>query len=158
MLDAVHLWRIYVAFMEQAMSSAVATQHLDGEKKLAKLPQSFPEFMQALQMPGTATLSSQVFAGALRISMLQLAKFAGVHRSTLLRAPDNENAQTFMRECLQVIRAAEDVTGDLPKAVYWFKNEPLRTFRYQTPEQVVAEGKTANLLAYLESIEAGSQG
>lgn len=140
------------------MSALSAKQHSDGEKKLTQLPQSFPEFMDALQMPGTAILSSQIFASTLRISMQQLAYFAGVHRSTLLRAPDNESAQTFMRECLQVIRAAEDVTGDLPKAVYWFKNEPLRTFRYRTAEQVVAEGKTANLLAYLESIEAGSQG
>ena len=140
------------------MSATSAKQHFDDEKKLAKLPQSFPKFMEALQVPGTANLSSQVFASALRISMQQLAYFAGVHRSTLRRAPDNEHAQTFMRECLQVIRAAEDVTGNLPKAVYWFKNEPLRTFRYHTAEQVVAEGKTANLLAYLESIEAGSQG
>lgn len=140
------------------MSATSAERYLNGEKKLTKLPQSFPQFMEALQMPGTATLSSKVFASALRISMQQLAYFAGVHRSTLVRAPNNESAQIFMRECLQVIRAAENVTGSLPKAVYWFKNEPLSTFRYHTAEQVVAEGKTANLLAYLESIEAGSQG
>lgn len=140
------------------MSAASAKHHLADEKKVAQLPANFPKFMEALQIPGTLSLSSQVFTSVLRISMQQLAIFAGVHRSTLQRAPDNEQAQTFMRECLQVIRAAEDVTGDLPKAVYWFKNEPLRAFRYRTAEQVVAEGKTSNLLAYLESIEAGSQG
>lgn len=140
------------------MSAASAKQHLADENKVAKLPANFSKFMEALQIPGTLSLSSQVFTSVLRISMQQLAIFAGVHRSTLQRAPDNEQAQTFMRECLQVIRAAEDVTGDLPKAVYWFKNEPLRAFRYRTAEQVVAEGKTSNLLAYLESIEAGSQG
>lgn len=140
------------------MMSAAAKQHLADEKKAAKLPPNFPEFMKALQIPGTLSLSSQVFTSVLRISMQQLAQFAGVHRSTLQRAPDNEQAQTYMRECLQVIRAAEDISGDLTKAVFWFKNEPLRAFRYHTAEQVVAEGKTPNLLAYLESIEAGSQG
>lgn len=140
------------------MSSVSAKQPMAAERKSGKLPANFPEFMDALQVPGTLNLSSQVFTSTLRISMQQLAQFAGVHRSTLQRAPDNEQAQAFMRECLQVIRAAEDVTGDLSRAVYWFKNEPLRAFRYHTAEQLVAEGKTSNLLAYLESIEAGSQG
>ncbi|MCY1377936.1 hypothetical protein D9M69_655340 [compost metagenome] len=138
--------------------SALSINEKAASGKADQLPHAFPDLMRQLQVPGTLSLSSRVFSKLLHISIQQLATLSGVHRSTLQRSPDNPQAQQFMRECLQVIRAAEDIAGDLPKAIYWFKNEPLRDFGYRTPEQVVADGKTSNLLDYLESVESGSQG
>jgi len=43
-------------------------------------------------------------------------------------------------------------------AIFWFKNEPLSTFGYKTAEEVVSEGKTEQLIAFLQSWEAGAQG
>lgn len=138
--------------------SALSTNEKAAAGKADKLPRTFPKLMHELQVPGTLSLSSRVFSKIMHISIQQLATLSGVHRSTLQRSPDNPQAQQFMRECLQVIRAAEDIAGDLPKAIFWFKNEPLRDFGYRTPEHVVAEGKTTNLLNYLESVESGFQG
>ncbi|EQL42786.1 hypothetical protein M770_34655 (plasmid) [Pseudomonas aeruginosa VRFPA03] len=51
-----------------------------------------------------------------------------------------------------------DMGTDVTNAIFWFKNEPLSTFGYKTAEEVVSEGKTEQLIAFLQSWEAGAQG
>ena len=86
------------------------------------------------------------------------ANQAGVHRNTLSRAPHSLSVQRFLREAVRVIRAATDLGGDVNKALFWYRNEPLRPFGYKTPECLVAEGRSEDLLRYVISLEAGSTG
>ena len=83
---------------------------------------------------------------------------AHVHRNTISRAPASRGIQDFLREALRVIKAATDLTGDLNKAVFWYRNEPLSAFGYKTPERLVSEGRTDDLLRYVTSLEAGVAG
>ncbi len=87
-----------------------------------------------------------------------LADEFGVHRNTIRRAPASESVQRFLREALRVIRAATDLSTDVTRALFWYRNEPLPPFGYKTAEQLVSEGRTEDVLRYIASLEAGAAG
>ena len=62
------------------------------------------------------------------------------------------------REALRVMRAAHDLSGDVTRAIFWYRNEPLPPFGYKTAEQLVSEGRTEDVLRYVASLEAGAAG
>ncbi|MBY8610678.1 DUF2384 domain-containing protein, partial [Burkholderia arboris] len=70
----------------------------------------------------------------------------------------SESVQKFLRDALRIIRAATDISGDVQRALFWYRNEPLPTFDYKTAEQLVSEGRTEDLLRYVTSLEAGAAG
>ena len=103
-------------------------------------------------------MSPKRFSEALHIDLQTLAEQAHVHRNTITRAPGSRGVQDFLREALRVIKAATDLNGDLNKALFWYRNEPLSVFGYKTAERLVSEGRTDDLLRYVASIEAGAAG
>jgi len=121
---------------------------------------SFDAFLASLQDPDHPgpSVSPKRFGQALQMDMQTLAELAGVHRNTVSRAPNSPGVQYFLREAVRVIRAAADVSGDVNKALFWYRNEPLRPFGYKTPERLVAEGRSEDLLRYVISLEAGPAG
>lgn len=90
--------------------------------------------------------------------MQTLARLAHVHRNTIGRLSGSESVQKFLRDALRIIRAATDVSGDVPSSLFWYRNEPLPTFDYKTAEQLISEGRTDDLLRYITSLEAGAAG
>jgi uncharacterized protein (DUF2384 family) len=121
---------------------------------------SFDQFMDLLRDPElpAPVLSARRFGEALHIDLQTLAKQAHVHRNTLSRMPASESVQRFLREALRVIRAATDISGDVGRALFWYRNEPLPVFGYRTAEQLVSEGRTEDVLRYVASLEAGAAG
>lgn len=126
----------------------------------ALLDPSFDAFLTSLEDPERPgpTVSPKRFGQVLRIDLQTLAEQAGVHRNTLSRAPDSPSVQRFLREAVRVIRAATDLSGDVNKALFWYRNEPLQPFGYKTPERLVAEGRSEDVLRYVISLEAGPAG
>jgi hypothetical protein len=61
-------------------------------------------------------------------------------------------------EALRAIQAVVDISGDLPRALFWYRNQPLQPFADKTAEQLVSEGRTDDLIRYIESISAGFVG
>jgi hypothetical protein len=72
----------------------------------------------------------------------QLAKLARVHRSTIYKAPDTEQLQKFLRNSVRVLVAATNFSGDLNRAVFWYRNHPIDVLDYKTAEELVSEGRT----------------
>lgn len=105
-----------------------------------------------------ASISPRRFGQALSLDMQTLAAKAHVHRNTISRAPGTESVQGFLRESVRVMRAAADIAGSVEKAIFWFKNNPLPTFDYKTPQDLVSEGRTEALLRYIQSLQAGFTG
>lgn len=104
-------------------------------------------------------LSPVKFIDLLKIDVATFANRAHVHRNTVSRAPESGTVQAHIRENMRVIRAAYDLNGgDIEKAIFWFKNEPLREFEYKTPETVVADGRADDVIKLLEMYEAGAAG
>lgn len=104
------------------------------------------------------SISPRRYSRALRLELQDLASQAHVHRSTTSHAPDSETIQRFLRETLRVLRAATDVAGDVERAIFWFKNEPLREFDYKTAQTLVSEGRADAAIKYLRMTEVGPLG
>ena len=119
--------------------------------------QHFVDFLRETDTPGPV-LSPKRFSQALHIDLQMLAEQAHVHRNTITRAPGSRGVQEFLREALRIIKAATDLNGDLNKALFWYRNEPLSVFGYKTAERLVSEGRTDDLLRHIASVEAGAAG
>jgi hypothetical protein len=57
----------------------------------------------------------------------------------------------------RVLRSAEAISGDRDKAVAWLQ-EPIAAFGGKTALELVAEGRTDDLLGYIQSFESGYVG
>lgn len=121
---------------------------------------SFNNFLIYLRDPelNGISISPVRFSEILNLDIQTLASQAHVHRNTISRAPTSEGVQHFLREAVRVIRAATDLSGDVEKALYWYRNEPLPVFGYKTAEQLVSDGRTEDLIRYIQSLEAGFAG
>jgi hypothetical protein len=119
--------------------------------------QHFLEFLREPELPAPV-LSPRRFSQALHIDLQTLAEQAHVHRNTITRAPASRGVQDYLRESLRIIKAATDLSGDVNKALFWYRNEPLSAFGFKTAETLVSEGRTEAVLKYVMSIEADAAG
>ena len=119
----------------------------------------FDELIKRLREPSDKTLlSPRRYAEELRIDLQTLADRAKVDRTTVTRSPEAEPLQRYMRETVRVLKAATDLSGDMNKALFWFRNHPLQPFEYKTAEQLVADGKADAVIKYISMLEAGAAG
>jgi uncharacterized protein (DUF2384 family) len=114
-------------------------------------------FVQSLQEPRTPYISPKRLSKALGVQVANLAQLTGVHRNTL-RNPSSERLQGRLREMVKVITAAATLTGDIDKAIYWFRNEPIVDYDHKTAAELVAQGHSEAVLAYLRDLENGARG
>lgn len=114
-------------------------------------------FVQSLQEPKTPYISPKRFSKALGVQVANLAQLTGVHRNTL-RNPSSERLQSRLREMVKVITAAAMLTGAIDKAIFWFRNEPIADYNHKTAAELVAEGHSEAVLAYLRDPENGARG
>ena len=106
----------------------------------------------------SSALSPARFADALELSTQGLATLAHVHRNTVSTAPGSAKLQTAMANVMRVLSAATALTGDVDRALFWFRNEPIADFKHLTAMQLVERGKAQAVVDYLESISAGAAG
>jgi uncharacterized protein (DUF2384 family) len=114
-------------------------------------------FVDSLQEPRTPYISPKRLSKALGVKVANLAQLTGVHRNTL-RNPSSERLQGRMREMVKVISAATELTGDIDKAIYWYRNEPITDYGHRTAAELVADGHAEAVLAYIRDLENGAHG
>ena len=61
-------------------------------------------------------------------------------------------------DATRVLLAATDLSGEANIAASWFRREPLIAFSGKTAEELVRDGRTEDVLAYLQSLEAAAAG
>ncbi|MEC5218681.1 hypothetical protein RCH09_003655 [Actimicrobium sp. GrIS 1.19] len=120
--------------------------------------QNFDALMNFLNSEASPSISPKRFGLVFRVDMQTLAAQAHVHRNTVRLAPETETIQSHLREPVRVMRAAADISGSIEKAIYWFKNHPLPSFDYKTPQDIVSEKRTEALIKYIRSLQAGYTG
>lgn len=123
-------------------------------KAIPVFDHNFDHFLNYLNEDSAPAISPKRFGRVLRLDMQTLAAKAHVHRNTITRAPDAESLQRYLRESLRVIRAATDIAGSVEKTIFWFKNNPIPTFNYKTPLDLVSERRTEELIRYVQSLQA----
>lgn len=69
-----------------------------------------------------------------------------------------ERAQEFARNILRVLQAAVDLGNDPTTALRNIKDHPIRSFESKTALDMVKEGRTDDVVAYLQSLSAGYVG
>ncbi|CCV09473.1 conserved hypothetical protein [Mesorhizobium metallidurans STM 2683] len=47
---------------------------------------------------------------------------------------------------VEVISAATELTGDVDKAIYWYRNEPIVDYCHRTAAEFVADGQVEAVL------------
>jgi hypothetical protein len=114
-------------------------------------------FVESLQEPRTPYISPKRFSAALGVQVAGLASLAGVHRNTL-RNPASERLQDKLREMVKVISAAATLTGDVSKAIFWYRNEPIADYDHKTAAELVAKGHADALMAHLRDLDNGASG
>lgn len=119
---------------------------------------AFTTFLNDIQEPGVPRLSPERFAAKLGYEHSYLAELAGVHPRTVSENGKSTRLQLFLRDAIRVIAAACDIGGNLDKALDWFRSEALDVFGNKTAERIVSEGRAADVLKYLATVEAGYTG
>lgn len=130
-----------------ARSTPVTHKNFDG----------FMDFLRDREIGGVA-LSPKRFCDVFNMDFQTLAAQAHVHISTLNHASASESVQHFLRNAVQVIRAATALSGDVERALFWYRNEPLQSFGYKMAEQLVSKDRTDDLLRYIASLGGGVAG
>ncbi|PKP94141.1 MAG: DNA-binding protein [Alphaproteobacteria bacterium HGW-Alphaproteobacteria-16] len=119
---------------------------------------AFADVLASAREPGTSRFSAANIANALGLPFQDLAALAGVHRNTLRTHPESPRLQVALRDLMRVLSAAAAVQPDAERAFFMVKNEPIAAFRHKTLLQLVQEGRTDDVIDYLESISAGFAG
>jgi len=118
----------------------------------------FADVLESTREPGTSRFSASGVADILGLKQQDLAELAGVHRNTLRIHPESPRLQSALRDLMRVLSAAAAAQPDPQRAIFLFKNEPIPVFRHKTLFQLVQEGRTEDVIGYLESISAGFVG
>lgn len=123
------------------------------------LARDFPSFLASLKAPNSRTaLSPERLADELEVPMQKIASLAHVHRNTVSFSPSSPKLQEAMVDVVRVLSAAHALTGDIDRALFWFRNQPIADFAHLTPMQLVEQGKVQAVIDYIESISAGPAG
>lgn len=109
-------------------------------------------FVDSLQEPHTPYISPKRLSQALG---------EGGQSGAADRGSPQHSSQSFigaMREMVKVISAATELTGDVDKAIYWYRNEPIADYGHRTAAELVADGHVEAVLAFIRDLENGARG
>lgn len=115
-------------------------------------------FAERFREPGTPYLSPARVGEFFGFRVQELAERAHVHRNTPTSRPQSPQLQKYLQDMLRVLAAAAELTGDVERAAFLLRNEPLRVFGYKTADILVQEGRADAVIAYLESLAGGAAG
>lgn len=108
--------------------------------------------------PGGPFLSPGKVGQAFGFRVQELAERAHVHRNAPSARPHAPQLQKYLQDMVRMLAAAHEMTGDIERAAFLLRNEPLRAFDYKTAEALVQEGRTDAVIAYLQSLAGGAAG
>jgi Uncharacterized BCR, YaiI/YqxD family COG1671/Protein of unknown function (DUF2384) len=96
-------------------------------------------------------------AGALRTTRDEIAQTAGLGRDAILRKERiaSQKTQKRLREMVEILNKIEPRFGSDLIAYAWYRSEPLPGFSGQTAMQLVRAGRAADVLEYIDAVDAG---
>ena len=121
-------------------------------------PKLVSDLLDGLREPRTTYISPARFGELAGLSQGTIARLAGVHRNTVRVNPASEPLQDRLREMIKIITSAVELTGDVEKAFFWFRNEPIADYKRKTAADLVAEGHAGAVLTHLEDLRNGPAG
>ena len=90
-----------------------------------------------------------------RAALAELAKLIGVARNTLTAKSSARTVDGALSNVVRILSMASEMAGDDNRAVIWFKHQPIPGWGGKTAFDLVGEGKSGKVLAYLEAVRSG---
>ncbi|WP_069865653.1 MbcA/ParS/Xre antitoxin family protein [Pseudomonas citronellolis] len=115
-------------------------------------------FVERFREPNTPYLSPSKVGDFFGFQVQELAERAHVHRNTPTARPQAPQLQKYLQDMVRVLAVATEMTGDVQRAAFLLRNEPLRAFGYKTADTLIQEGRADAVIAYLESFAGGAAG
>jgi uncharacterized protein (DUF2384 family) len=96
-------------------------------------------------------------ASALHTTRDEIARSAGLGRDAVLRKDRvaSQKTQKRLREMVEILNKIEPRFGSELIAYAWYRSEPLPGFSGQTAMQLVRGGRAADVLDYIDAVDAG---
>jgi hypothetical protein len=96
-------------------------------------------------------------AGALRTTRDEIAETVGLGRDAVQRKDRiaSQKTQKRLREMVEILNKVEPRFGSDLIAYAWYRSEPLPGFSGQTAMQLVRAGRAADVLEYIDAVDAG---
>ena len=91
----------------------------------------------------------------LGVTNSELAKLIGVARNTLGAKSSARKVDQALSPVVRILAMAAEMTGGESRAAIWFKHQPIPGWAGKTAYDLVAEGKSEKVLAYLEAVRSG---
>jgi hypothetical protein len=104
---------------------------------------------------GRPFLSARVVAERLGVTLAELAGLIGVARNTLTARSGARRVDAALSPVVRILAMAGEMAGGEERAAIWFKHQPIPGWAGKTAFDLVREGKTDKVLAYLEAVRAG---
>lgn len=98
------------------------------------------------------------FTAVIQWDLRMLAEKLDVDYNEVTQAMVSKRLQQYMKQSLKVLHATFIINRNVENTIVWFKGAPIPTFGGRTPADLVAEGRTNNLLRYIQSLEGGYSG
>lgn len=96
-------------------------------------------------------------ATVLRTTKDEVAQTVGLGRDAVMR-PDriaSPKTQKRLREMVEILNRVEPRFGSALIAYAWYRSEPISGFGGKTAMQLVREGNAAQVMDYIDAVEAG---
>lgn len=103
----------------------------------------------------TPFLSARRVAELLGVTMSELASLIGVARNTLAAKTGARKVDAALSPVVRILAMATEMAGSEERAAIWFKHQPIPGWAGKTAYDLVREGKTDKVLAYLEAVRSG---
>ena len=96
-------------------------------------------------------------ATALRTTLDEVARTVGLGRDAVMRQDRiaSPKTQKRLREMVEILNRVEPRFGSALIAYAWYRSEPLAGFGGLTAMQLVREGHAADVLEYIDAVDAG---
>lgn len=96
-------------------------------------------------------------AEALRTTSEEVARSAGLGKDAVQRKERlrSDKTQRRLREMIEIVNKVEPRFGSALMAYAWYRSEPLPGFSGLTAMQLVRDGRAAEVLDYIDAVDAG---
>ncbi|MFO1105783.1 MAG: antitoxin Xre/MbcA/ParS toxin-binding domain-containing protein [Amaricoccus sp.] len=96
-------------------------------------------------------------AAILRTTKDEIAHTVGLGRDALIRADrvQSPRTQRRLREMVEILNRVEPRFGSALIAYAWYRSEPLAGFGGLTAMQLVRDGRAAEVMDYVDAVDAG---
>jgi len=96
-------------------------------------------------------------ATTLRTTLDEVARTVGLGRDAVMRQDRiaSPKTQKRLREMVEILNRVEPRFGSALIAYAWYRSEPLAGFCGLTAMQLVREGHAADVLDYIDAVDAG---